>query len=793
MFVLVLVAAHLFAALVLPAASRRHTRVAFAVAALLPTAALCWALAHTAPALAGRPPEESVVWSAPLSLEFAFRLDALALTMTLLVSGVGALVLLYSGRYFEPGGGDAARSAPLLLAFAGVMLGLVWSDDLLAIYVFWELTTICSFLLVGQSGVSRSSRRASLQALLVTALGGLVMLLGFIVLGEAGGTYRVSELAQQPPTGAPAAVATGLILVGVFTKSAQLPFHNWLPAAMVAPTPISTYLHAASMVKAGVFLLARLAPVLGEVGFLPATTAVFGIATMLVGGWRALREYDLKLLLAYGTVSQLGFLTVLAGAATPLGALSVAAMLLAHGLFKATLFLVVGTVDHQTGSRDLRELSGVAGRLPLVTTVAVLAALSMAGLPPTVGFVAKEAAFETFLGGEGGFLVGIGLVLGSVLTVAYSARLLWGGFAGKPGVPTSTASAAPVGLWLPAAVTACGGLVLGIAYPVIDVLAAGYAEQTFGHPAEYHLALWHGFTPPLWFSVLTLLGGLTLFLLNDRVLGLRELLPARLPDAQRGYERVMGGLERLAVGVTGRVQVGSLPTYLAIILLTVLLVPGMVMAFRDTPVEQLRGWDKVLQVPLALVILIAAAGVVRATRRMTAVLLVGVIGYGIGGMFVVGGGPDLALAQFLVETLTLVAFVLVLRRLPARFTETASSPGVQLPKVLLSVAGGVFVAFSALVFSSARDTPSVVSQEYLRRAEEEASATNVVNAIIVDFRAFDTVGEISVLAVAATGVASLVLTARSARRRRRRPADRTSTPAASAGSVTGGSDPEVAE
>ncbi|WP_438388438.1 hydrogen gas-evolving membrane-bound hydrogenase subunit E [Actinopolyspora saharensis] len=761
---LALVVAHLLVSFVLPGLAGRHTRIAFGVAALPPAAALAWVLSHSGAVLSGAGPVEVVNWAGTLGLGFAFRLDSLALVMTLLVSGIGALVLLYAGWYFERGSDEARRSAPLLLAFAGVMLGLVLADDLLTLYVFWELTTICSFLLVGQSGLTRESRRSSLQALLVTALGGLVMLLGFIVLGEAGGSYRISELAANPPTGAPLSVAAGLILIGALTKSAQLPFHNWLPAAMVAPTPISTYLHAASMVKAGVFLIARLTPVLTGVAFLPAVTAVFGIATMIVAGWRALRENDLKLLLAYGTVSQLGFMTVLAGSDSYTGALAVATMLLAHGTFKATLFLATGMVDHQAGTRDIRELSGLAGRLPWVTTVSVVAAMSMAGLPPMVGFVAKETAFEAFLGGGADAAVEIGLILGSMLTVAYSARMLWGAFAVKPGVRRNEVEPTPAALWTPAAVTALGSLALGVGYPLTDALTSGYAERIAGH-GEYHLGLWHGFNPPLAFSALTLLGGLVLFAFNTRLNSKRELLPVGL-SAQRGYERVMGTLERVAVGVTGRIQVGSLPTYLAVILLTVLVVPGAVLLLRDTPVENLRWWDRALQLPLALVILIAAAGVTRTRKRMTAVMLVGVVGYGIGGMFVLGGGPDLALTQFLVETLTLVAFVLVLRRLPARFTETESSRGVRVPKVLLSVGGGAFVGFASLIFSSARDNASEVSVQYLENAEEGTSATNVVNAIIVDFRAFDTVGEISVLAVTATGVASLVLTARSSRRRR---------------------------
>ncbi|MBA8826864.1 multicomponent Na+:H+ antiporter subunit A [Saccharopolyspora lacisalsi] len=766
---LVLVLAHLLVAVALPFVAVRAMRLAFALAALPPAAALAWTLVHIGPVLRGREVVETLAWAPRIDLEIALRLDPLALAMTLLVSGVGALVLLYSRYYFGRDSPDGKRSAPLLLAFAGVMLGLVLADDLITLYVFWELTTICSFLLVGQAGISRESRRSALQALLVTTLGGLVMLLGFIVLGESAGTYRVSELVANPPRGAGVGVAAVLILVGAFTKSAQLPFHNWLPAAMVAPTPISAYLHAASMVKAGVFLVARLTPVFVGVTHWWVLTAVFGVTTMIVGGWRALHEYDLKKLLAYGTVSQLGFLMVLLGTGTRTAAVAGDSMLLAHGLFKAALFLVVGIVDHQAGTRDIRELSGLWKRLPWVAATATVAVVSMAGLPPAVGFLGKEAAFEAFLhGGLGSTVIEAGLLLGSVFTVAYSARLLWGAFADKPRQTTTEAIAAGAGLVLPAAVPAVAGIVLGVAYPITDDLSSAYAD-TYGTGADpYHLALWHGLNLPLLFSAIALAGGVALHAARERVTNLRARLPKPF-TAQRAYERIMALLERTAVGVTGRIQVGSLPTYLGIILITVLVVPGSVLLTRASLPDAVPVWHRLLQIPLAVVILIAIAGVVRARRRLTAVVLVGVIGYGIGGLFIVDGGPDLALAQFLVETLTMVAFVFVLRRLPARFVQSEPAPGLRVPKVVIAVAGGVFMAVAALLFSSARQAPPTASRYYIAHAEEGAGATNVVNAIIVDFRALDTVGEIAVLAVAATGVASLVLATRYQRRRRRGP------------------------
>lgn len=763
---LAFVIVHLLVALVLPALARRNTRAAFFVAAVPPAGALGWILAQSTSVLGGRPIVESVSWAPRIGLELSFRLDALALLMSLLVSGVGALVLIYSDFYFGRSSSDARRSAPLLLAFAGVMLGLILSDDLITMYVFWELTTICSFLLVGQAGISRESRRSALQALMVTILGGLVMLLGFVVLGESAGTYRISELIAQPPGGTPVAIAAVLILVGAFTKSAQIPFHNWLPAAMVAPTPISAYLHAASMVKAGVFLVARLAPIFAGVAQWWVPAVVFGLVTMIVAGWRALHEYDLKKLLAYGTVSQLGFLMVLVEAGTYTAAVAGATMLLAHGLFKATLFLVVGIIDHQTGTRDLRELSGLGRRRPWLAAVAIVAAASMAGLPPMIGFLGKEAAFSAFLTGEPvDLLILAGLVLGSVFTVGYSIRLVWGAFATKPGVTLTEFPAPHLGLVLPAAIPAVGGLVSGLDYPHTDELVSAYAGVFQARSGPYELELWHGFSLPLACSAIALLGGLALHAGRGRVIALRSRLP-KLLDAQRGYERIMALLERTAVGVTGRLQVGSLPTYVGIILVTVLAVPGSALLIYTELPDDLRLVDKILQVPLAILVGVAAIAVVRARRRLTAVLMVGVVGYGIGGMFILDGGPDLALAQFLVETLTMVAFVFVLRRLPARFTQADTARPPRMLKMIVASAAGVFIAFAAVIFSSARQSPPVASEAYIARAEEGAGATNVVNAIIVDFRAFDTVGEISVLAVTATGVASLILASRFERRRR---------------------------
>lgn len=424
---LVLVAVHALAAVVAPGLVRRFGRRALYAVALAPAATLVWALTRTGGVRSGEPVVETWPWVPRIGLEIALRMGTLSWLMVVLVGGVGALVLAYSARYFRSDDPGLGRFAAVFVAFAGSMLGLVVSDDLLLLYVFWELTTVFSYLLIGYDPAKRASRRAAMQALLVTTLGGLAMLAGFVMLGQHAGSYRWSVVATDLPGGGYLVTALMLILLGALSKSAIVPFSFWLPGAMAAPTPVSAYLHAAAMVKAGVFLVALLGPAVADVTAWRVVLLCTGLATLLLGGWVALRQTDLKLLLAYGTVSQLGLLMVILGAGTRDAALAGAAMVLAHALFKATLFLVVGIVDHTTGTRDLRELSGLGRRAPVLAGVAVLAAASMAGLPPTAGFVAKEAALDAFRhGGPADLLVLVGVVAGSALTVAYTLRFLWG-------------------------------------------------------------------------------------------------------------------------------------------------------------------------------------------------------------------------------------------------------------------------------------------------------------------------------------------------------------------------------
>ena len=755
---LALLALHLALALVAPALGARLGRRVFLVVALAPLSTAVWAATRYAGVVEGRDVLSTTAWVPGLDLTLDLRLDPLALLMVTLVAGVGTLVFLYCAQYFSRTEAGVGRFAGVLTAFAGAMLGLVLADDVLLLYVFWELTSVTSFLLIGYSDEEEDSRRAAVQALLVTTFGGLVMLLGLIELSLAAGTASLSAIVADPPSGGTVPVALLLILLGAFTKSAQVPFHPWLPSAMAAPTPVSAYLHAAAMVKAGVYLVARLAPGFAEVPPWRPLVITVGLLTMVLGGWRALRQTDLKRLLAYGTVSQLGFLFVLVGAGTREAALAGAAVLLAHGLFKSCLFLTVGVIDHETGTRDLRVLSGLWQRMPVLAASATLAAASMAAVPPLFGFIAKEAAYEAFLhGGPGGLVTLAGLFAGSVLTGAYSARFVWGAFASKPAcAPTPVHGPSP---WFLAPVVLLGqlSLLLGLVPFLADPLVQAYAAQYASEPEPVHLALWHGVNAALLLSVMTLGGAAFLFVGRERLRAVQRRAHRFLGvvDADRAYDATVRGVDRAALRSTAVVQTGSLPVYLGTVLLTLVALPGVVLVADTQVTADLRAFDTPLQAVVALGIAVAAVATARAHRRFTSVLFLGAVGYGIAVLFVLQGGPDLALTQFLVETLTLVIFVFVLRRLPATFTQRRLKLS-QTVRMGVALAVGVFVSTAVLVSTQARTGPAA-SQAYLDQAYAEGGGSNVVNVILVDFRGLDTLGEITVLAVAAMGIASLVL------------------------------------
>ncbi|GGM34264.1 putative cation antiporter NADH dehydrogenase subunit [Micromonospora sonchi] len=746
---LVLLILHLGAALVAPLLVRRWGPRACFPLALVPATAFGWALARTPAVVDGGAVVETYGWIPRLGLNVDLRMTTLSWLMTLLIGGVGALVLLYSGRYFPPEAVGTARYAGVMVAFAGAMLGLVFADDLLLLYVCWELTTVFSYLLIGHSTERRSSRLAAAQALIVTTSGGLAMLVGFIMLGHHAGTYRWSELVGRPlPGGAYLVVAVLLILLGALSKSAVLPFTSWLPVAMAAPTPVSAYLHAAAMVKAGVYLLGLLAPVLALVGPWRPVVLVAGLATMMVGGWAALRQTDLKLLLAYGTLSQLGLLTAVVGTGTADAALAGVAMLLAHALFKAALFLVVGVIDHGAGTRDLRELSGLWRTAPVLAGVALLAAASMAGLPPLVGFVAKEAIFAAFTDRPLALAV---LVAGTALTVAYSIRFYWGAFATRRAVAPTELGRVAAPMLVPPALLAVAGLVAGPAAGGLERLLRPYAELL--GPTHGHLALWPGLNLALGLSALAVAGGVVLFALRGPLAPALARLRSPVAGLQ-GYEWISHRFDRAAVDITSVTQRGALPQYLGLILIVLVAVPGGTLLLLRPWEQPLALWANPAQPVVLLVISVAALLAVGASRRLTAMLLVGVTGYGTAMLFVLYGAPDLALTQFLVETMTIAIFVLVLRRLPERFS-VRPLRRARWARRAIGVTVGATVAGLAVAATTGRREPSI-SEQFPQLAVEQGHGRNVVNVTLVDIRAWDTLGELTVLVAAATGVASLI-------------------------------------
>ncbi len=745
--------------------SRRIGRAAFAVGALPMAAALAYAAAHWTDVVDGEVVRSSATWVKGLGLLADTHLDGFALLMVLLVSGMGVAVMAYAPSYFGTSRAGP-RVAGLLVLFAGSMLGLVLADNLGWLYVCWELTSVTSFLLIGGDQARAEQRTAALQALLVTAAGGLAMLGGFILIAQAAGTWSMQEILAAPPSGATVGVGLGLVLVGVVTKSAQYPFHFWLPGAMVAPTPISAYLHSATMVKAGIYLAARFAPAFAVVGVWRPFVLAIGLTTMIAGALRALRQHDLKLLLAFGTVSQLGFMLVLAGAGKPEATKAVAVLLLAHGLFKGALFLVVGIVDHETGTRDLRELPRLASGWWWVRIVAVVSAASMAGVPPLVGFVAKESAYEAFAHGDlGDALVLAGLVTGSVLTFAYSARFVRPFLNLRP--TESAAEHAPKALFVAAPVLlAVGSVAAGVAVaPGLGGLVRAAANALDAEVGAPKLALWHGWNLALLLSAVTIGLGCTLVAVRQRVEGVQERLapPFR---AEAGFGAVLHGLGVTARRVTGFVQSGSLPVYIGVILLVVVGAPNVVLIARGT----WPGWPDVAEVagqPVLAVALVASAlGVATVRRRFAAVLLLGAVGYTMALLFAVQGAADLALTQFAVETLSVVVFMLVVRHLPQDFRPRRLRVANVLRVGIAGLVGGGVFALAMMTSAGTAERP--VSDDIVAAAQPEGGGKNVVNVVLVDVRGLDTLGEITVLTIAAVGVVAVA-------RVGRRPAGRAST------------------
>ncbi len=742
---------HAIAALTILLARHRVTRNGFLIGATGPLAVLVWALQRATDLDSTY--SQQVAWVPGLGLELAFRVDGFALVFLLVIGFTGTLIFSFAARYF-PTTVRAADFAATMTLFGGAMVGLVASDHLLAVFFFWELTTITSYLLIGYDDSKAAARSAALHAALVTGAGGLAMLGGLILLADESGSYLISEILAAPPEPSGlVSLAWVLVLLGAITKSAQFPFHGWLPGAMAAPTPASAFLHSATMVKAGIFLAGRLGPAatVGASWWEPVVVGI-GLVTMVVGGWQALRQTDLKLLLAYGTVSQLGLLFLLIGSGTSKLLFGGLALLGAHALFKAGLFLVVGTIDHEAGTRDLRRLSGLASSMRPLAAAGTVAAMSMAAVPLTYGFVAKEAAVDAALARS--WWLAATLAAASILTVAYSGRFAVGAFGRhhEDQDPAVVEGSHRLGLLLAApGVLAGAGLLFGLWPKPMEVLARSGVPPG----VDAKLVAWPGFVPAFGWSMLSLVAGAILIwrheVLEAAIDNVRRV-SARLPSTDGAYRRFVSGLLTWADRASSFIQSGSLPVYLSIILLVAIILPASAFLSGETVFGELPVVGGPVEIIIGVVIVASAISAATVGRRFAAVILLGGVGYGVAGLYATWGGPDLSLTQILVETLAVALFALVLRSLPARFerAQTARAPRLA---VAVLVAAFVFVG-GWVTTSGLRD--GTISDFYLAESVPTAQGANVVNVILVDFRGFDTLGEITVLATATLGVMALV-------------------------------------
>ena len=704
-------------------------------------------------------------WIPSLDIDLAFRLDGLSLLFALLISTIGVLVMLYASSYLRHHQ-DRSRLQILLLAFMLSMLGLVTADHVIVLFVFWELTTVTSFLLVGFDHERPAARRSALQALLVTGAGGLALLVGLILLAETAGSYLLSEILATGPalTASPHYLAIlTLVLIGAFTKSAQFPFHFWLPNAMAAPTPVSAYLHSATMVKAGIYLMARLQPALGGTEAWFYTLTIAGAATALWASLMALRQTDLKLMLAWTTVMALGTLTMFLGSDQRIAVLAAMTFLIVHAFYKCALFLVIGNVDHGTGTRDIRKLGGLARAMPITALIASAAGLSMAGFPPFLGFIGKELKYEGALAIAGEpFLIAGAAVAANAMMVAVALMIVIHVFLKRRPDGTEPYAHQPheasVAMWLGPMLLAAGGLIAGI-FPelisktVIEPAVVGILQQ----PTTIKLSLWHGINVPLMLSVFTTMIGLVLFWQSKRVRMAIDGLVSALPIVgDRAYDACMKAVQRIATVVTTRLQTGVLGHYLTTVFL-VIVIGGGASLFAS-------GWSidlaEVSPVPslawvVAFVMAAATAVVVVSTSRLLAICALGLVGIGVALIFLMFSAIDVAITQLMVETLFVVLVAIVLLRLPG-FAGLAH-PGRfgSFRDAAIAIGAGLVVA---LVTIGVALTP--IDLEIPRFFEEnsytEAYGRNIVNVILVDFRALDTLGEIAVVATAALAVIALL-------------------------------------
>jgi len=702
----------------------------------------------------------SVPWIPSLGIEFAFLVDGLSLTFCLLISGIGTLVLLYSNTYLA-GHPQYDRFSMFLTAFMVSMLGLVLADDLIVLFVFWELTTLTSYMLIGFSHEAEKSRRNALQALFVTGAGGLAFLAGLILLGSVAGTTSISEImtmGDELKANAMYLPVLILLLAGAFTKSAQIPFHFWLPNAMAAPTPVSAFLHSATMVKAGVYVMARIHPAFAGTDVWLWTLTTLGAVTAVFASLLALRQTDLKQALAYTTLMALGTLTLFLGQESGYAMTAFATFLIVHSLYKAALFLVVGCIDKSTGTRETDQLGGLGRLMPVTAFAAALAAMSMAGFPPFLGFIGKELKYAGAIAvaSEPLFVAGAALLANSLMlavagVVAF--RPFWQGT-----VPsTQSPKEAPWQMMMGPVILAVLGTVFGIYPDLLQVALINPTVQSLtGEVGEAkELKLWAGVNIPLLLSIATFVIGLAIYAGHVRIRALLDKGFNAIPNLDLKWDSFLNGLKALAAWQTRLVQNGRLSSYLFCTFLTI--AAGIVLTFVYTGMPVIAvDLSDVEWKHTSIALLIAAGAVLTLVTdsRITAIAALGVVGIGIALIFIVFSAPDVAITQLLVETLIVVLVAVVMLRLPS-----LPKPTFNPSHAVLSVAvGGAITLMLIAVVSSPLDLR--LTEYFEVTSWPEAFGRNIVNVILVDFRALDTFGEIAVVVIAALSAYALLRTTR---------------------------------
>jgi multicomponent Na+:H+ antiporter subunit A len=732
---------------------------------------------------------ETVAWISSLGIDFTLKVDGLGLLFALLITGIGALVVLYSIYYLNPEKEKLNTFYVYLLLFMGAMLGVVLSDNLIVLYTFWELTSFSSFLLIGYWNHRERSRYGALKSMLITVFGGLSMLGGILMLYIITGTFSISETIQMTNevVNHPLFTATLILfLLGAFTKSAQFPFHIWLPDAMEAPTPVSAYLHSATMVKAGIYLVARMTPVFAHSGTWVWLVAGVGVLTLFWGSFSAVKQTDLKAILAFSTVSQLGMIMSLLGAGAAalhygtiedgyyIVAVTAAVFhLINHATFKGSLFMVTGIIDHETGTRDIRKLGGLMNFMPITFTLAIIGTFSMAGIPPFNGFLSKEMFFtgmlrvaemDIFNMDTWGILFPIIAWSASVFTFLYSMMYVFKTFTGKyqPEKLKKKPHEAPIGMLISPVILASLVIIFGIfpnvlSHNIISPAMGSILPSLLGNGEGFdvHISHWHGPTAELFMTIGVITIGFLLYKFLPKWTGVYSKFPERLA-LNRFYDRGLELLELTPKNITKSYMTGFIRTYLVYIFSFFIVALASTLVFKNAFKLDLSDVAPIrfFEVVLVLIMAVSAITILFAKSRLTSIILLGAVGYTVALFFVIFRAPDLALTQLVIETVSVALFLLAFYHLP-QIRRNEERIRFRATNAVISIGVGAIVTMIALSAHSNKIFSSI-SEYYIENTYKKAGGENMVNVILVDFRGFDTMFEIAVLGIAALGIFAMI-------------------------------------